>query len=201
MIHFTNTQALQASIEDIRDMELPHWYQPSKEEIFQQHFTAHFIGNFFNPASFLTKLNLWIYHLPAIMCSDAPPAVHCAIRAATMAFYGTKVSDVSLQTEASRWYVRGLELQRKELEKLSSSQSTNQLDATALLAPLMFSIFETIIVTERKGWAQHLHAAARFLELLGPHGCKDGIANSLFRSVRMGLVSVLQSLGFELCLK
>ena len=110
-----------------------------------------------------------------------------------MAFYGTKASDLSLQTEASRWYVRGLGLQRTELEKVSSSQSTKQLDATALLAPLMFSMFETIMVTERLGWAQHLCAAARFLELLGPHACKDGIVNSLFRSIRAGLVSLLQS--------
>lgn len=174
-------------------MELPHWYQPSKEEIFQQHFTAHFIGNFFNPASFLTKMNLWVYHLPAIIHSAASPALHCAIRAATMAFYGTKVSDLSLQTEASRWYVRGLGLQRTELEKVSSPGSTKKLEATALLAPLMFSIFETIMVTERLGWAQHLRAAARFLELLGPHACKDGIANSLFRSIRVGLIFMMMS--------
>ena len=187
----TDATTLAVSMEDFAHMKLPQWYQPSKADIFQQHFTAHFIGNFFNPSSYLTKINLWVYHIPAIIYSSPSPAVKCSIRATTMAFYGTKAGDVALQTEASRWYGKGLSQQRTELEQIATYPHSQQLKITTLLAPLMFAMFETVMVTSATGWAQHLYAASRILELLGPEAFQDGVANSLFRSIRMGLVRMI----------
>lgn len=177
-------------MQDIESMDLPLWYQPSKADIFQMHFTAHFIGNFFNPSSYLTKLNLWVYHIPAITSSSPSPAVQASIRAATMAFYGAKTGDVSLQIEASKWYGKGLSQQRIELDEISNDPTNQELRITGLLAPLMFAMFETVMVTNSNGWSQHLHAASRMLELLGPEACQDGVANSLFRSIRISMVSI-----------
>ncbi|KAL8690999.1 MAG: hypothetical protein Q9218_003675 [Villophora microphyllina] len=174
-------------------MELPDWYQPSKADIFQQHFTAYFICNWFNQSSFLTKLNLWVYHVPAITCSSPSLAVQYSIRAATMAFYGIKSGDVTLQTEASKWYGLGMAEQRTELEHLSAYPDEQQLSFTGLLAPLMFSMFETVMLTNPTGWAQHLQAASRMLEMMGPEACQDGVANSLFRSIRVGMIYIVMS--------
>ena len=175
-------------------MKLPLWYQPSKADLFRQHFTSHFISNFFNPASFLRKHNMWAYHLPAILASTPSPAVEYATRAATMAFYGTKAEDNSVKTEACRWYVKGLSLQRDEIQQASSPGRGKQLDSTSILAPLMFAIFETIMMTNKFGWVQHLHAACKFLELIGPEACQDGLGYSLLRSVRLAVVSPSPSL-------
>ena len=111
-----------------------------------------------------------------------------------MAFYGTKAGDDSVKTEACRWYVKGLGHQRNELQKASSPERGQQLDSTSVLAPLMFSIFETIMMTNKFGWVQHLHAACKFLELIGPEACQDGLGYSLLRSVRLAVVSL--SLSF-----
>ncbi|KAL8715200.1 MAG: hypothetical protein Q9220_001158 [cf. Caloplaca sp. 1 TL-2023] len=176
------------SIRDIDEMILPSWYQPSKAEIFQQHYTAHFIGNFFNPASFRSRQAAWAYHLPAILASTSTPAVQAATRAATMAFYGTVAEDIVVQTEACRWYVKGMAHQRNELEKTSSPTRVRDLDIASVLAPLMFSIFETIMMTSHTGWVQHMHAAIRVLEVLGPEACQEGFAHNLFKAVRVSAV-------------
>ncbi|KAI4267265.1 MAG: hypothetical protein L6R38_008328 [Xanthoria sp. 2 TBL-2021] len=104
-----------------RSLALPTWYQPSKADIFQQHFTSHFIGNFFNPESFLAKQNGWAHHLPSVLSLVKSPAVEAAVRATTMAFYGIRSNDVAIKTEACRWYSKGLRFQRIELERASSA--------------------------------------------------------------------------------
>ncbi|KAI4254164.1 MAG: hypothetical protein LQ352_003243 [Teloschistes flavicans] len=189
--HATDADTLALSVDEIANMELPSWYQPSKAEIFQQHYIAYFIGNWFNPSSFLTKLNLWVYHIPAITCSSPSRAVQYSIRATTMAFYGVKTGNLALQTEASNWYGRGMAEQRTELEHLSAHPDNQQLSFTEVLAPVMFSMFESVMVTSPTGWAQHLHAASRMLEILGPEACQYGLANSLFRSIRIAMTYVL----------
>ena len=191
--HATDAAVIAVSLQEMGSMQLPMWYQPSKADLFQQHFTSHFICNFFNPASFLRKHNMWAYHLPAILASTTSPAVEFATRAATMAFYGTKAEDDSVKTEACRWYVKGLGLQRNELQKASSPEPGQQLDCTSVLAPLMFSIFETIMMTNKFGWVQHLHAGCKFLELIGPEACQDGLGYSLLRSFRLAVVSLSSS--------
>ena len=190
VLHATDAAVIALSLQEMGSMQLPLWYQPSKADLFQQHFTSHFISNFFNPESFLRKHNMWAYHLPAILASTTSPAVEYATRAATMAFYGTKAEDDIVKTEACRWYVKGLGLQRNELQRASSPERRQQLDCTSVLAPLMFSIFETIMMTNKTGWVQHFHAACKFLELIGPEACQDGLGYSLLRSVRVGVVSL-----------
>ena len=141
---------------------------------------------------------MWAYHLPAILASTNSSAVEYATKAATMAFYGTKAGDDAIKTEACRWYVKGLGYQRTELERASSPDRAQQLDITSVLAPLMFSIFETVMMTSHNGWVQHMQAASKFLELLGPEACQEGLAWSLLRSVRLGVVSaIFEDLYFD----
>lgn len=178
-----------------RNPALPTCYQPSKADIFQQHFTSHFIGNFFNPESFLAKQNGWAHHLPSVLSLVKSPAVEAAVRATTMAFYGIRSNDVAIKTEACRWYSKGLRFQRIELERASSAGQVHGLDVASALAPLLFSIFETFMVTNPFGWIQHMRAAVRFFEILGPDACKDGLGYGLLRAVRLGAVSNLLILG------
>ncbi|CAO1604852.1 hypothetical protein XANCAGTX0491_008392 [Xanthoria calcicola] len=179
--------ALHRFFSDSQNLALPTWYQPSKSDIFQQHFTAHFVGNFFNPESFATPQNGWAHHLPSILSLVKSPAVEAAVRATTMAFYGIKADDVAIKAEACRWYCKGLRDLRIELERASSARSVHRLDVASALAPLLFSIFETFMVTNPSGWIQHILAADRFLELLGPDACKDGLGHGLLRAVRLGV--------------
>ena len=186
---------------DSQNLALPTWYQPSKSDIFQQHFTAHFVGNFFNPESFITPQNGWAHHLPSILSLVKSPAVEAAVRATTMAFYGIKADDVAIKAQACRWYCKGLRDQRIELERASSARSVHRLDVASALAPLLFSIFETFMVANPSGWIQHILAADRFLELLGPDACKDGLGHGLLRAVRLGAVSTPLILKASACIR
>ena len=189
-IHSTDTAVIAVSMKQLDQWTLPSWYQPSKTDLFQQHFTAHFIGNFFNPAAYLTNQNIWAFHLPAVQTSTISPAVKCAIKCATMAFYGTRADNTAMKTEACRWYIKGVQYQRLELEGTSIHGGARNLDVTSVLAPLMFSIFETIMVTSPSGWVQHTHAAIHFLEMIGPQAFQEGLPHSLLRSVRLSAVSL-----------
>ena len=181
--------ALHRFLADSQNLALPTWYQPSKLDIFQQHFTAHFVGNFFNPEAFTAPQNGWAHHLPSILSLVKSPAVEAAVRATTMAFYGIKADDVAIKAQACRWYCKGLRDLRIELERASSARSVHRLEVASALAPLLFSIFETFMVTNPSGWIQHILAADRFLELLGPDACKNGLGHGLLRAVRLGVVS------------
>lgn len=181
--------AFHGFLSDSQNLALPTWYQPSKSDIFHQHFTSHFISNFFSPKSYPAKQNGWVHHLPTILSSVTSPAVEAAVRATTMAFYGIQADDVTIKAEACRWYCKGLRVQRIQLERASSASQTRGLDVASALAPFLLSIFETFMVTNPSGWIQHMLAADRFLELLGPDACKDGLGHSLLRAVRLGAVS------------
>ena len=91
-----------------------------KPTFFKQHFTSHFIGNFFTPASYFVKQNMWAHHLPAILVSSPFQAVEYATKAATKTLDGIKTENDSIKTEACRWYVKGIRLQRNELRRVFS---------------------------------------------------------------------------------
>ncbi|KAL8796936.1 MAG: hypothetical protein Q9195_000707 [Heterodermia aff. obscurata] len=56
-----------------------------------------------------------------------------------MAFYGTKAEDDSVKTEACRWYVKGLGLQRNELQKASSPERGQLLDSTSVYCAISWT--------------------------------------------------------------
>lgn len=112
-----------------------------------------------------------------------------------MALYGKQRGDAAMQLEACYWYDKGLESQRHEsheteLQLARCGSAAGKISEATISAPILFSLFECLMTTSFAAWAQHITAAGKMLELRGPTMCQDGIIHHLFRSVRLGSVSL-----------
>lgn len=177
-----------------QDAQLPSIYQPFKVHGYQSLFIQQFIAAFFNPKATPARPNIWVYELPSVLSAAPSSALLCSIRAATMAHYGKRTGDAAMQREACHWYDKGLENQRlesheMELQLANGARAADKISEATICAPIMFSLFESLMTTSFTAWAQHMTAAGKMLELRGPEKCQDGIIHHLFRSVRIGSVS------------
>ena len=173
------------------DFSLPDSYQPSRASAFQDHFLGHFIMAFFNPR---TQFDDWAFRIPDFLENPQSASLTLSIRAATMALYGKKSGNESIQMEACRHYAKGLESQlldskAHQLKMANGGQVAEIFNEETICATVMFSFFESIMSTSITGWAQHLAAAGKMMEMLGPERCRYGIVHNLFRTVRVGTVS------------
>ncbi len=103
---------------NLHDVHLANIYQPFPSPSHQGLFIQEFVSAFFD-LLLDTRPNAWVFELPSIF-TDVPPssALICAVRAATMAHYGKRSNDVSMRTEACRWYDKGLEKQMIESRQM-----------------------------------------------------------------------------------
>ena len=60
----------------------------------------------------------------------------------------------------------------------------------AIAASLLLSVFETVLGTVHAAWYHHLKAATELVKMIGPEKCQHGFMRVLFRSVRIGSVSI-----------
>lgn len=168
---------------------MPSPNQPSKSAPFQQLFLCHFISAFDNRNLHRTQMKSWYWELPVIVATSTCPAALHSIRAASMLHYGVLSKDISVQTEARRWYSRGLNSQRRLLESGSSKTNAIMPGAEEILSSVMLTLFELVVATTPLGWIQHILAAARMLIMRGPENCQSGLVHMLFRTMRMTVVS------------
>lgn len=160
--------------------------QPSRTDIFDQHFVSHFIESFgFKAGTSGSQSPTWLDELAVFVTSPTPRLVKYSIRAGSMFFYGTLAQDVSIQTEACKWYLRALQDLRCLL-----SQEASSYPGEVLCAVVMLTHFENLAGTSKEAWFQHVQAAATMLELNGPQGCRDGFSHQLFRHLRLLVVSL-----------
>ena len=158
--------------------------------MFQELFLETFIKVFFNPR---TPFDGWADELPTYLVRPKTKAITYAIRAATMSVYGKRNGDESIQMEACRSYAKALESQLIEGQihqlQLSRGESVAEVfSEETVCAPIMLCLFESAMCTNITAWAQHLVAAGKMLEMLGPDRCRHGTLHNLFRLVRIGTV-------------
>lgn len=169
--------------------QLPALYQPSRAVPFQQLFLRHFIDFFFNPEE-KVRMNSWVLELPKLLDTSPYSTVWYSLRAATMAIYSKLTGDRSIEFESCRWYDRGLESQRLQLQTMVQ-QHKRVLDESTVLVPLLFCMFEVVMSTEEDAWIGHTQGAAKLLDMIGPQRCQTGQMHHLFRSVRISAVCSL----------
>jgi hypothetical protein len=122
-------------------------------------------------------------------------ALKLAVRAGTMAFYGNLTKNIALQTDASRWYSKAIQLEIARLAAKVSEprEASKAMDPEHILTPMVLALFESALCTSPMGWAQHLTTAAKLLEDLGPEHCQTGVMHDIFRSVRLNMVSLVST--------
>jgi hypothetical protein len=174
---------------------LPSNYQPNRGDIFQQLYISHLVFSH-DPLT-----HPWIPYLSDMLSSPLNSNFSTgifAIRAASMAFYSKLTANKDLEFEATRWYSKGLEAQRKKLLDVSTTDHYD-LDAMngAVCSTMVFSLFESILSTTPIGWLQHVRAAGRMLDIAGPERCQIGLMYMFFKSVRLTSVSLQFPLAFS----
>lgn len=166
---------------------LPTSYQPSRISQFEELYINHFIDFYFNLQAKI-MLNGWVNALPILLNASPSPGVRYSIRAATMAIYGKLTGDESIQLESIRWYTRGLESQRLQLQILCEGGKAVS-DVSMVLVPLLFCHFESSMCTAPDAWMPHAVAAENILVMMGPHVCRTQQMHAIFLSVRVSAVS------------
>ncbi|KAM0446026.1 hypothetical protein ACHAPV_004723 [Trichoderma viride] len=163
--------------------------QPSRADAFDQLFVSHFIDAFFGSARPSLPIpngpsKIWLHELPDFLASPYPSPVQYSIRAASMLSYGTITGDVSIKTDACRWYMRALQSLRHllSLDDLGSSLYSPE---STVCAAVMLIHFETSAGTSPKAWLPHVNGAASLLEAQGPERCRDGFMHQIFRHLRL----------------
>lgn len=163
-----------------------HLQQPDRADIFDQHFVSHFIESFgFRSPTSGAQSPTWLDELAVIVTSPAPKLVKFSIRAGSMLFYGALTRDMSIQTEACKWYSKALQSLQHLLSQQASSYSGEE-----SCAVVMLTHFESMAGTSKEAWFQHVQAAATMLAMGGPQGCCDGFSHQLFRHLRLLIVSL-----------
>ena len=164
------------------DFQLP----PAAQALVASATEKYFLSNF-----------IYSYHTSLVQWPSEPiqyptsSALKFAVRAGTMAFYGNLTKNVALQTDASRWYSKAIQLEMARLAAKASQPRhvSKPMNPEDLLTPMILALFEAALCTSPMGWAHHLTAAAKLLEDMGPEQCQTGIMHDIFRSVRLNMVS------------
>lgn len=179
---------LRTSTKVTAQFQLPTLYQPSRIVPFQQLFLRHFIDFFFNPED-KVRMNSWVLELPKLLDASPYSTVWYSLRAATMAIYSKLTGDRSIEFESCRWYDRGLESQRLQLQTMVQ-QRKRVLDESTILVPLLFCMFEVVMDTEEDAWIGHTQGAEKLFDMIGPQRCQIGQMHDLFRSARISAMYV-----------
>jgi hypothetical protein len=118
-------------------------------------------------------------------------ALKFAVRAGTMAFYGNLTKNATIQTNASQWYSKAIQLEISRLAAKVSEPRENPkaVNPEDILTPMVLALFESALCTSPMGWAHHLIAASKLLEDLGPERCQTGTMHDIFRALRLNMVS------------
>lgn len=132
-----------------------------------------------------------------------------------MALYGLLTDDQNFQIGAYQWYAKSLRNQRSRLDEpsslfkqgLPSPQTSHAAIEEILVPPVMMCYFELITGGRRwqpdgtlsskdagTGWAMHLEAGARMIQLIGGPEVwyskthSSVIAGQLYRTIRLGIL-------------
>lgn len=167
--------------------------QPSRTRAFEELFISHFIRSFGNTRE---TPPYWLDKLPEFLVSSVSGPVKNSIRAAMMLFYSILTCNISIRTEANRFYAKALHDLRSNLRNGTDSHTDPTTSTAAALAmndvvicaPIMMCHFEMMASSSPDGWINHIEAAAKMLEMRGPGGCRVGLNHQMFLTVRLFLV-------------
>lgn len=166
--------------------------QPSRADFFDRLFVTHFIESFGDlKESVPATSSTWLDELPVLVSSPIESLAKHSIRAGSMLLYGTRIHDVSIQTEARRWYASALRGLRSSLSPSASAKDNSMSFKEGMVcAAVMLSHFETVAGTCPGAWFRHVDGASIMLGTYGPRGCRAGFMHSIFRHQRLLTVRI-----------
>lgn len=139
-------------------------------------------------------LKAWLPHLPDILRKRSAPTLTFALRAVSLALFGSLANDKGAQLEGIRWYEKGLQNQQKDLILLTNGALASGVTDEAICGPILLAFYEmTNCNTSTDAWMRHICAASKLMEMRGPEACSSGFAHELFRALRLAMVRSIYS--------
>lgn len=170
--------------------------EPSEAPLFEHSIISTFIESFavaprqVNPQSWTQYLSSWV----------SSPTAAWSIRATTLLFYGQKMNNEAFCREADKCYARALQVQQNCVRRHSQT-SQNPLKTTRnvpteqdICASLLLMYYELLKPTTIGSWMTHMRGTVGLLMLSGPEKCQQGSYHLMFRSLRLLMVSLTQTI-------
>jgi hypothetical protein len=163
-------------------------YQPSQYHFKQDFLLHHFISSFSGSAIGDLHHNSWMMYL-----FDYTPdsgAVSYAIRAATLALYGTGNRDLNILHEADQWNLAAIQAQRVSLAgNAAKCKTSHHITSTKdICTSMMLLYYELIRPSAIGSWLGHLRGLSQMIFLLGPQECQSDAPHLFFRVLRLLMV-------------
>ncbi|KFY18277.1 hypothetical protein V491_04816 [Pseudogymnoascus sp. VKM F-3775] len=136
-------------------------------------------------------LKAWLPQLPDILSKRSAPTLMFALRAVSLALFGSLANNKTAQLEGIKWYKKGLQSQQKDLILLTNGAGASGVTDEAICGPTLLAFYEmTNCNTSTDAWMRHLCAASKLMEMRGPEACSSGFAYALFRALRLAMIYV-----------
>ncbi|KIW87935.1 uncharacterized protein Z519_11520 [Cladophialophora bantiana CBS 173.52] len=166
---------------------LPTTYTPNAAPLFEQLYLSNLIVSYSCPEGQRAGLHMWIPNLPRMLASWENPVITYSSRATSMALYGRLIKSTTIAFQARKCYAKCLQLQKDScrIDATGVQKSPNSSSLASIAATCLLAVFESTASTTPDGWVHHFSAAIRMLLLKGPIACQRGLANQLFRSLRL----------------
>lgn len=136
------------------------------------------------------RLGSWVFALPGLLSDIEPPSVRYSIRAAALIHFAAVNQDKTVEVEAMKWYLAGLQSHRLSIQHHTSGSNQPISQHYDICVPMMFLYFETLKRTNLDAWTHHIAAASSIVEAQGPGYYRVGQGHVIFRSFRMFAVRI-----------
>ena len=165
-------------------------HQPSPYHLKQNFLLCYFISSFSGSAIDGVHHNSWTTYLFDYIPDSG--IVTYAIRAATLAFYGTGSQDKDILHEADHWTLMALQGQRASIARNAAKRTSHPHIPTAedICTTLMLLYYELIRPSVIGSWLGHLRGLGQMIFLLGPQNCQSGVLHLFFRTLRLLMVNI-----------
>jgi hypothetical protein len=168
------------------------------DSLHETQIVAHLISFFAKPNITKTRPTDWMLNLLSMISDESHIAHKSSILSTSLALYSAvHHDDVVYANEARKWYGVGLRRMRGRLlfllpvdppHETIQGKQTN-ICAEDVSMALMLAYYELFSPTSPSAYSEHILAAGRFLESLGPEMCQRGHLNDVFRTIRFHMVS------------
>jgi hypothetical protein len=173
------------------DRHITFSYQPSLYLFNQNFLLYYFISSFRGSITRDAQHGSWMTYLFDII-SDSGTVTY-AIRATTLALYGTENQDMGILHEADRWNLLALRAQRASITRnTANSEADSHIPSIEeICTTLMLLYYELIRPSTTGSWLGHLQGLSQMVFLLGPQHCQSGALHLFLRALRLLMVRVL----------
>ncbi|KAF2183443.1 hypothetical protein K469DRAFT_583069 [Zopfia rhizophila CBS 207.26] len=161
--------------------------QVSQAAIINEAFYANFLSYFTSDGEGKDLQNkmTWMHILPQLSSDGTNTALTLALRATAAAYCGVEAANISVVQDAFKTYGQALHNHARLLQSKPKEVTVHMISTSVML-----SLFEAMQSTTTGAYREHIHGAAKMIEVTGPGQCVEGVLCQLFFHIRTQMAFV-----------